>query len=142
MSSGVSILPSCPRKDSRIAVEAYPKLVAARYSSGAKYKAESEGGQTAEMKRTRKMILAGLTQHSLRDYGFHVKTARDVREAAVVNPTGDVLDAVLCAVQAAWSARQTDPRDGIPTDCDPCEGWIVDPALLRKHEGLEPSSAN
>ena len=40
---------------------------------------------------------------------------------------GDSLDAVLAAVQAAWSWVRRDEDYGVPQDCDRVEGWIVDP---------------
>ncbi|MFQ5717212.1 MAG: PAS domain-containing sensor histidine kinase, partial [Nitrospinales bacterium] len=47
---------------------------------------------------------------------------------------GDMLDAALCAVQAAWSYSKGKPNYGIPDILHPilqAEGWIVDPALIR-----------
>jgi hypothetical protein len=49
----------------------------------------------------------------------------------IADPSGDKLDAVLCAVQTAWACSQADY--GIPAECLPAEGWIVDPDM--KHEG-------
>jgi len=37
---------------------------------------------------------------------------------------------VLCAIQAAYAHRQREHNYGIPPDCDPLEGWIIDPGLL------------
>ena len=49
----------------------------------------------------------------------------------MVDAQGDLVDAVLCAVQAAWAWRRKDDGWGIPQGCDRLEGWIVDPAVLR-----------
>ena len=38
-------------------------------------------------------------------------------------PTPHALDAVLCLVQAAWTAQR--PSWGLPAKVDPLEGWIV-----------------
>jgi hypothetical protein len=41
---------------------------------------------------------------------------------------GDHIDAVLCLVQAAWSAQRAStpgPGYGLPEQVDPLEGWIV-----------------
>jgi hypothetical protein len=130
LKSGISILPVRPRTDSRVAVEAYPKLVAERYANGGRYKAENKGSQDAVRRKTRLRILAGLEAHAIRDFGFQVRLAAAARNEAIENPTGDVLDAVLAAVQAAWSAGQRQPPDGIPDDGDRGEGWIADPGLL------------
>jgi len=45
----------------------------------------------------------------------------------VDDPTGDRLDALLCAIQAsrAWTKRDT--KFGEPDHTDPLEGWIADP---------------
>jgi hypothetical protein len=44
-------------------------------------------------------------------------------------PMADNLDAVLCAIQAAWAYTQRDEGYGIPAGCNKDEGWIVDPAM-------------
>ncbi len=46
----------------------------------------------------------------------------------VGDPTADLLDAVLAAVQAAWAWGRRAHGYGIPPEADPAEGWIVDPA--------------
>ena len=38
---------------------------------------------------------------------------------------GDLLDAVLCAVQAHWGWRRAAQNYGLPPGLDPIEGWIV-----------------
>ncbi|MFL5655604.1 MAG: hypothetical protein ACJ8CB_15685 [Ktedonobacteraceae bacterium] len=38
---------------------------------------------------------------------------------------GDDLDALLCAVQAAWVYTQRDNGYGVPAQCERDEGWIV-----------------
>ena len=52
-----------------------------------------------------------------------LKLSHAMRDALVADASGDRLDAVLCLVQAGWAAGQ--PRDGMPADVDPGEGWIV-----------------
>lgn len=37
------------------------------------------------------------------------------------------LDALLCAIQAAWAWTQRDQGFGLPKHVDPLEGWIADP---------------
>jgi hypothetical protein len=48
------------------------------------------------------------------------------------DPSADALDSLLCAVQAAWAYREREEGYGVPQECDPNEGWIVDPALLAE----------
>lgn len=133
LASGASILPVRPVPcEKRTVVEAYPKLVAKRYGHGTPYKAEARRKQTATMCQARVEIIEGLASRAIRDYGFHVEIPDDIRERALADASGDTLDAILCAVQAAWSHRSSDPPHGIPTDCDRMEGWIVDPELLSE----------
>jgi predicted RNase H-like nuclease len=54
------------------------------------------------------------------------------RERFVREPAADTLDSLLCAVQAAWAYTRRETDYGIPDECDPLEGWILDPALLRE----------
>jgi hypothetical protein len=42
----------------------------------------------------------------------------------------DNLDAVLCAIQAAWAYTQRDEGYGIPVECSKDEGWIVSQETL------------
>ena len=46
-----------------------------------------------------------------------------MERALIADGSGDLLDAVICAVQAAWAARQ--PGYGIPASAPAGEGWIV-----------------
>ncbi len=53
-----------------------------------------------------------------------------VHAAAISDETGDTLDDILCAIQASWSHRTTNPPNAIPSTADQLEGWIFDPSLL------------
>ncbi|MFN9860504.1 MAG: hypothetical protein ACK556_20820, partial [Pseudanabaena sp.] len=55
-------------------------------------------------------------------YGLSIDINVQLAEECDRDASGDTLDAVLAAVQTAWSAKQ--PNYGIPTTCDPLEGWI------------------
>jgi hypothetical protein len=46
------------------------------------------------------------------------------------DPGADDLDALICAVQAAWGWINRDKNYGAPENFDKLEGWIADPALL------------
>ena len=52
------------------------------------------------------------------------------RRAASPIPSRAGRDSLLCAVQAAWAYEKRDEGYGVPPECDPDEGWILDPALL------------
>jgi hypothetical protein len=127
--AGVNIVPVHRNGESRVVVEAYPKLVANRYSGGRKYKADAKKNQTPSMIDVRAEIVGGLEHHAQRDFGFSVRFTPKVRHESLRDPTGDVLDAVLCSVQAGWF--NANPSCAIPLDCNLVEGWIVDPGLLE-----------
>jgi hypothetical protein len=44
---------------------------------------------------------------------------------------GDVIDAWLCAIQAAWAAMKGPPCWGADEDADPQEGWIASIDLVN-----------
>lgn len=60
----------------------------------------------------------------LNEYGVTIDASMKLAD----DPKADGLDALLCAVQAAWAWRQREHQFGMPADCDPLEGWIADPA--------------
>jgi hypothetical protein len=45
------------------------------------------------------------------------------RRRIVADGAGDLLDAVICGLQAGHAARL--PRFGMPANLDPLEGWIA-----------------
>jgi hypothetical protein len=132
LKSGARIHPFCDSAETRIVVEAYPKLVAQACFKGHGYKADDKKKQTEEHRNARGGILTGLQSARIKErYGFAVNLNSGLAERALEDPTGDVLDAILCAVQAAWAWRMRKQNFGVPRDCDPLEGWITDPALLN-----------
>lgn len=120
--------------EERIAVEAYPKLVVAKCVAACPYKTDSKNKQKVEHGDTRRRIVNALRSMYLSSlYGFQVVLKEEYAELAVDDPTGDRLDAILCAIQAAWAYEQRESASypyGVPVDCDKLEGWIVDPAQL------------
>ena len=83
--------------------------------------------QTAAHRDARRRILQALTGGALAArYGIDV--APDDPEL-VEDPTGDSLDALLCAVQAAWAWRNRTRIFSSPR-IDPTEGWIADPQAV------------
>jgi hypothetical protein len=128
LASPAAVLPNRPRAgEDRVVVEAYPALVARRWLGASPYK---EGGAAAraERRRARAALLDRLLSPAAeRRYGFSIGLAPALAEALAADPAGDRLDALLCAVQGAWAARQADW--GVPVHCDAAEGWIVAPEL-------------
>ena len=51
-------------------------------------------------------------------------------DVQVNDSSGDILDALLCSLQAAWSWSRRNNGYGIPANVNKLEGWITDPELL------------
>ena len=108
----------------RIVVEAYPGVLARRVLGRAAYKNDNSQKQTDIQRQTRRILLDHiLTGTVASHYGFRVEAPRDLAE----DPTGDRLDALLCAMQAGWAWTMKENGYGAPADADPLEGWIADP---------------
>ena len=123
VAAGVEV-PGLRRGDpARTVVEAYPGVLA-RSVTKEGYKHDKPGSQTAKQRHARIRILRALTSGDLAArYG--VTVVADDPEL-IDDPTGDSLDALLCAVQAAWAWRNRERLFASPR-VDPREGWIADP---------------
>ena len=133
LASGVSIEPCRPNVDARVAVEAYPAVVARRFLARASYKNDERKKQTTAHRAARERLVAGLESKTLKEaYGFTVAMDDSWREELIREPVADALDSLLCAVQAAWAYTKRDENYGVPPECDPDEGWILDPRLLEQ----------
>lgn len=106
----------------RVALEAYPGLLARELIGRRSYKADDRARQTPERLIARKDLVDALEQGRSR-LGLRLKLSHAQRDALVADARGDRLDAVLCLMQAAWAAGQ--PGYGLPAGMDPLEGWIV-----------------
>jgi hypothetical protein len=130
LASGVRVEPCRRNGDERVAVEAYPAIVARRFLGRTAYKRDGVP-DTPERRSARETLLAGLESALLREvYGCAVEMDARWRYEFVQDPSADALDSLLCAVQAAWAYEKRDEGYGVPTECDLDEGWILDPALL------------
>jgi hypothetical protein len=131
LASGVSVEPCRPNGNPRVAVEAYPAVVARRFLARTSYKNDERRKQTTVQLAAREKLVAGLESDTLREaYGFVVEMEGYWREELTRDPAADALDSLLCAIQAAWAYTRKDENYGVPPECDPNEGWIVDPGLL------------
>ena len=111
----------------RVALEAYPGLLARELVGRRSYKSDAKAAQTAERLIARKDSLTALEAGRTR-LGLRVRLTPAQAEALVQDASGDSLDAVLCLVQAAWGERRHAAGDalyGLPPALDPLEGWIV-----------------
>ena len=109
----------------RIALEAYPALVARACVGKQSYKSDGAQGATGPRRAAREAIVASL---ELGAYGFDgrpVVLPLGMREQLVEEPGADRLDAVLALVLAAWALTRQEMNWGLPADMDPLEGWIV-----------------
>ncbi len=132
--SDVSVVPNRPTDDNRVVLEVYPALVVRKLiGRGSKYKSDNTTQQTATAQAKRTAIFDGIKQHSSDLYGLTLDVPQALEPQFVTDPTGDPLDALLAALQAAWGAEQ--PNYGVPQDVDTLEGWIIDPELLEKNHG-------
>lgn len=135
--SDVSVLPCCPREDSRIVVEGYPALVARRFIGKRSYKSDERVKQTKDREEARREIVRGLRSIEMLEwYGLRVELSEDTSKRLVDDSMGDELDAVLCAVQSGWAYTHKDRSFGIPEVCEKMEGWIVDPLIKPSSIGV------
>lgn len=128
--TSLSILPCRPTGDPRVVVEAYPALVARRLLGERRsYKDDARGKRTQARASARRALVEALASERAAElYGFRVRLGSFLAQGLVDDPRGDLLDAVLAALQAAWAHARAASRYGLPAECDPLEGWIVDPA--------------
>ncbi len=112
----------CEGRPERVALEAYPGLLARELIQRRSYKSDDAVRQTPERLIARKDLVEALEQGRSR-LGLRLKLSHAQREALVDDATGDSLDAVLCLMQAAWASEQ--PGYGLPPGVDPVEGWII-----------------
>jgi hypothetical protein len=111
----------------RVALEAYPGLLARELLGARSYKSDDKARQTPERLIARKDLLNRLELGQTR-LGLRLALTHAQRDTLVEDASGDALDAVLCLVQAAWAEQQHGAGDalyGLPAQLDPLEGWIV-----------------
>ncbi len=108
----------------RVALEAYPGLLARQVLGRASYKSDDVARQDAPRRAMRER-LADALQAGAPGWGVQLRWNDALRSACIDDPGGDLIDAVVCCVQAGWSWRRRDRRWGLPAHVDPIEGWIV-----------------
>lgn len=105
----------------RIALEGYPGLIA-RAVTRASYKSDERAKQTSDRRAAREAIVMTL-ENGTHPLGITVCMPRRLREQLIEDGTADWLDALLCAVAAAWASAR--PGFGLPPWMDPLEGWTA-----------------
>jgi hypothetical protein len=120
-------LPGLHAGDSRrVALEAYPGLLARQVLGNQSYKSDDKAKQTPERLLARRELLSALERGQTR-LGLRLVASNALLGRLADDASGDALDATLCLMQAAWAQQQHEdghPQYGLPP-CDPLEGWIV-----------------
>lgn len=120
--AGVTLVGHVAGDPARLALEAYPGLLARAVLGRRSYKSDELAKQTPERLIARKDLVEALEQ-GRQPWGLRLRLSHAQRDALVDDARGDTLDAVLCLMMAAWGAAQ--PRYGWPAAADPLEGWIL-----------------
>ena len=120
--AGLHVPALCDGDPQRVALEAYPGLLA-RKQLGMResYKSDTPAKQSGARKAMRRKIVRAL--RAGRPLGVRVQFADGLERAVIGDGAADLLDAVICATQAAWAAPR--PRYGLPAGAFGAEGWIV-----------------
>ncbi len=138
LASPASIIPLRPLPgEGRVVVEAYPALVARTWIGRRSYKHDDPKRAGEAMRSARVDLIRAIRDEgrvagspSIRDlYGFALAMPPGIADESASDATGDLLDSILAAVQAAWAHRMRGEGYGIPAGVDPLEGWIADPGL-------------
>lgn len=128
--AGVHLPGLHPGDPDRVALEAYPGLLARSVLGSTSYKSDDKARQTPDRLIARKTLIHALEAGQLpllEAAGLRLKLSHAQRDDLADDASGDRLDAVLCLLQAAWALERHQaghPCYGLPS-FDPLEGWIV-----------------
>lgn len=105
----------------RVALEAYPGFTA-RHVTKASYKSDLAAKQTPDRQIAREEILHAVCTGTA---GLSVRLELDAqwRKRLIQDGSGDLIDAAICALQAAHASLLR--NYGLPNTMDPLEGWIA-----------------
>ncbi|MBA2678599.1 MAG: DUF429 domain-containing protein [Ktedonobacteraceae bacterium] len=137
LASGASVEPCSPRPDTRVIVEGYPALVARRWLGKRSYKSDDRKKQTDALTLARRDLVAGIRSPELKSvYNMHLSLSNELAAQLIEEQMADRLDAILCAIQAAWAYQWCENPHrysySIPPDFA-SEGWITDPFVLNAY---------
>ena len=124
LSGGAASERDCAGVALRVALEAYPGLLARELIGRESYKSDDRARQTPARYLARERIVHALQRGETR-LGLSLDLGKDLQQVLCADASGDSLDAVLCLMQAAWGSRRGWPLYGLPASLDPLEGWIV-----------------
>lgn len=122
LAAGVHVPVLADGDTQRVALEAYPGLLV-RKQLGIRdsYKSDTRAEHTAVRLAIRRRVVQAMKRGE--PLGIRLKLDAALERALIADGAGDLLDAAICALQAAWAARE--PRYGIPVNAPAHEGWIV-----------------
>lgn len=122
LASGAHVPALIEGDKSRVALEAYPGLLVRRQLGiRQSYKSDTKAEHTPVRRAARRRIVDELKKG--KPLGMRLAIEPTLERAMVAEGSADLLDAAICAVQAAWAARRADY--GLPADAPAGEGWIV-----------------
>ena len=122
LAAGVRIPGLSENASSKIALEAYPGLlVRKQLGLRASYKSDTRRDHTQARKAVRRAVVKALVEG--KPLGVELRAEKMLLREMVDDGSGDLLDAAICAVQAAWAAGRK--GYGIPRDAPKGEGWII-----------------
>jgi hypothetical protein len=122
VAAGVHVPALADGDTSRVALEAYPGLlVRKQLGLRASYKSDTRSEHTPARKAIRRQVVKALLAG--KPLGIRLAAEKSMQKAMIDDGSGDTLDAVICAVQAAWAAYR--PNYGFPAGSFDAEGWIV-----------------
>jgi hypothetical protein len=122
LDAGLNIPVLQENRCNRVALEAYPGLlVRKQLGIRASYKSDTRSEQTRERRDVRMKILRALEDGLPLQIALIVES--HFKRKIISDGSGDLLDAVICALQAAWAAKR--PGYGLPVQAAAGEGWIL-----------------
>ena len=112
------------RSSAKIALEAYPGLLV-RKQLGIResYKSDTRSEHTPARRAARRKVVQALKAG--RPLGILCAIESKLERAVIADGSGDLLDALICATQAAWGWTRRKVNYGLPADAPAGEGWIV-----------------
>ena len=115
-------------------LEVYPALVTRQLIGKQRYKSDIKRKQTEGMRDARQEVVEKMREGL---YGLRLELGDVLAAYLLDDATGDALDAVLCAVQAAWAARQE--NYGVPEGGGQARGVDRGPlAPIARGQGFAP----
>jgi hypothetical protein len=124
LASGVHVVSLRNGDESRVVLEAYPGLLARKQLGvRASYKSDTRSQHTPARKAARRKIVRAM--QAGQPLKIHLELSRSMEKLALEDGSGDTLDAIICALQAAWAWKRRKSSYGLPADAPANEGWIV-----------------